>query len=218
MKKPEIMFASIIICLVMFISACNSDNKKTETSTEPETEEIQYESIEIGEQEWMLYNISTDTFNNGDIILEAKTEAEWIKAKNNQTAVWCYYENKSKNGDKYGKLYNWYAVTDDRGIAPKDWHIPTEKDIKKLLDYLGNDNEAFNTLIEDGDSGFEALYSGWRRGTGVFADIDNFCAFWTSTENGEYGAWSLDIDKGNRNAVIGYSRKEFGISVRCIKD
>jgi len=219
MKTKEHLLASIVMITALFVFSCNSDNKKSDNNVTEEEEVLeQYESVEIGEQEWMLLNLDTDTFANGDLIPEAKTEAEWQKAKADKQAVWCYYENKSKNGEKYGKLYNWYAVNDERGLAPKGWHIPSEKEIKQLLEYLGDANEAYKSLIVDGESGFEALYSGWRRGPGVFADEDYFCAFWTTTENGNYGAWSLDIDKGNRNALIGYSRKEFGLAVRCVKD
>ncbi|HNQ68495.1 MAG TPA: fibrobacter succinogenes major paralogous domain-containing protein [Bacteroidales bacterium] len=217
MKKSKVILSVFVIGLVTLISACNSGDKNKEDDN-TENQEQKFESVEIGQQEWMLLNLDTDTFANGDLIPEAKTEAEWQEAKANKKAAWCFYNNKSSNAEKYGRLYNWYAVSDERGLAPKGWHVPTDKEIKKLLEYLGNENEAFVELVEDGDSGFKALYSGWRRGTGAFADETKFCSFWTTTENGEYGAWSLDIDKGNRNAVIGYSRKEFGLSVRCIKD
>ena len=88
--------------------------------------------VEIGQQTWMATNLNTDKFANGDQILEAKSEKSWIEACTKKQAAWCYFENKSKNGKIYGKLYNWYAVNDPRGLAPKGWRIPTAEDVEKL--------------------------------------------------------------------------------------
>jgi uncharacterized protein (TIGR02145 family) len=53
------------------------------------------------------------------------------------TGAWCYYENDAKNGVKYGKLYNWYAVNDARGLAPAGWHVPTDYEWEVLSTFLG---------------------------------------------------------------------------------
>ena len=97
----------------------------------------QTKEIKIGQQVWMVENLNVDKFRNGEIIPEAKTDAEWKKAAENKQAAWCYYNNDSSNGTKYGKLYNWYAVNDPRGLAPKGWHIPSDKEWTDLTDYLG---------------------------------------------------------------------------------
>ena len=99
--------------------------------------EVIYKSVVIGVQEWMLENLNVEHFRNGDLIPEAKTNDEWIKAGDEQSPAWCYYNNDPKNGEKYGRLYNWYAVNDFRGLAPNGWHIPSYKDWRILFSYLG---------------------------------------------------------------------------------
>ncbi|MBM3456181.1 MAG: hypothetical protein FJX80_13740, partial [Bacteroidetes bacterium] len=73
-----------------------------------------YKTVKIGSQVWLAQNLNTDRFQNGDIIPEAKTREEWYLAGENKQPAWCYYENAPANGAKYGKLYNWYAVSDSR--------------------------------------------------------------------------------------------------------
>ena len=80
--------------------------------------------VKIGNQIWMVKNLNVETFRNGDHIHEAKTLEEWKIAGENQKPAFCYYNNDPKNGTIYGKLYNWYAVNDPRGLAPAGYHIP----------------------------------------------------------------------------------------------
>lgn len=96
-----------------------------------------FKSVKIGTQIWMTENLNVSTFRNGDAIPEAKTNEEWEQAGQNKQPAWCYYNNDPKNGAKYGKLYNWFAVNDSRGLAPEGWHIPTDYEWTVLTDYLG---------------------------------------------------------------------------------
>jgi uncharacterized protein (TIGR02145 family) len=98
-----------------------------------------YKSIKIGNQTWMTSNLNVSTFRNGEAIPEAKTDEEWRRARENKQPAWCYYDNDPKNGIKYGKLYNWYAVNDPRGLAPAGWHVPSDAEWTTLEDQLGND-------------------------------------------------------------------------------
>ena len=136
-----------------------------------------YDSVTIGNQVWMTKNLELDEFRNGDPIPQAKSAAQWEKAGENHQPAWCYYKNNPKNGKKYGKLYNWYAVSDPRGLAPNGWHIPTGRDIKKLLYklggvrvYRGNDFPLY--ISENGDKlremGFDAIFCGYRSIAGEF--------------------------------------------------
>ena len=95
------------------------------------------QSVTIGTQVWTTKNLDVATFRNGDPIPEAKTDEEWKAAGENKQPAWCYYENNTANGTKYGKLYNWYAVNDARGLAPTGWHVPTDEEWKVLSTYLG---------------------------------------------------------------------------------
>ena len=82
-------------------------------------------------------NLDVDRFRNGDPIPHAQTEEEWLYAGENGQPAWCYYDNDPKNGKKYGKLYNWYAVNDYRGLAPKGYHIPSDEEWSVLTRFLG---------------------------------------------------------------------------------
>jgi len=101
-----------------------------------------FKTVTIGTQVWMKENLNVSTFRNGDPISEAKTAEEWKAAGEAKQPAWCYYDNDPKNGAKYGKLYNWYAVNDPRGLAPVGWHVPTSDEWEILIDYLGGYQEA----------------------------------------------------------------------------
>jgi len=85
-----------------------------------------FDIVVIGSQTWMAENLNVSHFLNGDPIPHVQTNEEWLKAAENRRPAWCYYNNDPVNGKKYGKLYNWFAVNDSRGLAPPGWHIPTD--------------------------------------------------------------------------------------------
>ena len=181
--------------------------------------------IKIGNQEWMTDNLNVNQFRNGDIIPEAKSNKDWESAGKNGEPAWCYYNNDRKNGKKYGKLYNWYAINDERGIAPEGWHIPKKEEFQILL---GAVNKDCNSLKANGEgnimgrgnnaSGFSALLSGYRKAKGDFQNLGGAALFWSSTAS----------DESNANVVIFHSytgitsqfdwSKAKGFSIRCIKD
>ncbi len=91
-------------------------------------------------QEWtMTMNLNVDKFRNGDPIPQAKSGDEWEAAGEKEQPAWCYYHNDPANDGKYGKLYNWYAVNDSRGLAPAGYHIPTYAEWTTFKNLLGND-------------------------------------------------------------------------------
>jgi uncharacterized protein (TIGR02145 family) len=108
-----------------------------------------YKTGKFGTQNWTLENLDVSKFKNGDIIREVKTVEEWDNATKNQEPVWCYYENRTiqndpSNGAIYGKLYNWYAINDPRGLAPKGWHIPSLDEWTILINFVGGiENAAY---------------------------------------------------------------------------
>ena len=103
---------------------------------------VKAQEIKIGTQTWCNKNLEVSKFRNSDAIPLAKTYAEWELAGQNGQPAWCYYENKAENGTTYGKLYNFYAVNDPRGLAPNGYHIPTDEEWTILTDYLGGDSIA----------------------------------------------------------------------------
>ena len=199
------------------------------------------QNVTIGTQVWMTKNLDVSTFRNGDIIPEAKTDEEWELFGESKIPAWCYYENDPVFGEVYGKLYNWHAVSDPRGLAPEGFHIPTDEEQKKLLDYVGSDalikmkstsGWAFD-LSGTNVTGFSALPGGGRRVPGgTFDGIGGYGAWWSSTEFGGATcscAWELilglapawDASDGIAAPVAGITGqrgKEGGSSVRCLKD
>ena len=111
----------------------------TVSTTTTTTNNTNIKTVTIGTQVWMTTNLNVDKFRNGDPIPEAKTNEEWERAGENHQPAWCYYENKAANGTKYGKLYNWYAVNDPRGLAPEGFHVPSDEEWTTLEEYLGDD-------------------------------------------------------------------------------
>ena len=85
------------------------------------------------EQVWMKKNLNLLSFNNGDPIPIINNENEWFKAGKNKEPACCFYNNNPENKERYGVLYNWYAVTDKRGLAPKGWHIATLEEWERII-------------------------------------------------------------------------------------
>jgi uncharacterized protein (TIGR02145 family) len=94
--------------------------------------------VKIGNQIWQSKNLDVETFKNGDVIPEAKSDEEWERAGENNEPAWCYYDNDSENGKKYGKLYNHFAVSDTRGLCPTGWHVPSDEEWTRLETFLGD--------------------------------------------------------------------------------
>ena len=108
----------------------------------PEQEKKNYAFVTIGSQVWMQKNLDVDCFRNGDIIPEVKSNEEWVRYGNEGKPAWCYYNNDPSSGNIYGKLYNWYAVMDSRGLAPTGWIIPGDWEWYQASELLGGDNDA----------------------------------------------------------------------------
>src|ERR1035437_5591038 len=131
-----------------------------------------YNTVHIGSQVWMSANLNVSHFRNGDIITEAEDAGAWSQAGQERKPAWCYYDSNPVNGRTYHKLYNWYAVNDKRGLAPKGWHGPSTLEWADLSDYLGGEGVAGGKLkatygwLNNGNgtnsSGFTGLPGGGR--------------------------------------------------------
>jgi len=187
------------------------------------------QTVTIGTQVWMTKNLDVVTFRNGDPIPQAKTSEAWKKAGESKQPAWCYYNNDPANGAKYGKLYNWYAVNDKRGLAPFGYHIPSDEDWYRLTDVLGGQEESTGKKMQStfgwadnqngtNESGFSSLPAGHRSEIGNFNDSGIEGSWWSSTEYGKEGAFLLTI-RGWFSAPDIYSlNKKSGFSVRCLRD
>ncbi|MFM7709516.1 MAG: fibrobacter succinogenes major paralogous domain-containing protein [Ferruginibacter sp.] len=104
------------------------------------------ETVSIGQQTWMAENLNVGVFSNGDIIPQALSVQQWAEFLNQKQPAWAYYGFDSVDTKQFGKLYNYFAVTDPRGLAPKIWMIPSDKDWKQLIVFLGGDSIAGKKL------------------------------------------------------------------------
>lgn len=230
MKK--VIFSTLILSIVLMTSLIVEPNKSNKQSSREETSDVDkkplFGEVKIGKQIWMTENLNVDKFRNGDLIQHAKTTDEWEKAAKEGKAAWCYYDNDSINGIKYGKLYNWYAVNDPRGLLPDGWHVPSDKEWKKLVKSLGGDDiagakmKSKNGWKQNGngtnESGFDGLPGGVIVPFGEFRFITQGGGWWSSSENDTEQAWfrGLDFD----TSVLGRTNhsKGLGLSVRGVKD
>ena len=187
-----------------------------------------FQDIKIGTQQWASANLNVSNFVNGDTIPEAKTDEEWEKAGIDKKPAWCYYDNNPENGVKYGKLFNWYAVNDPRGLSPDGYHIPTDEEWTTLINYLGGEENAGAKMKSrsgwkgDGNgsnsSGFTALPGGSRYNYGQFRLIENISFWWSSTELDPTVSWFRCMYSSNNDIIKHYAFKSHGLSVRCIHD
>jgi len=186
------------------------------------------QTVTIGTQVWMTKNLDVSTFRNGDPIPQAKTDDEWRKAGDNKQPAWCYYENDPANGAKYGKLYNWYAVSDSRGLAPVGYHVPSDAEWTILTDYLGGAEKAGAKMkskqgwANDGNgtnsSGFSGLPGGIRSLNGAFYDVGEFGYWWSYVVTNTNYAWYCYLNYYNGNVYRYDFNKQRGFSVRCLRD
>jgi uncharacterized protein (TIGR02145 family) len=186
-------------------------------------------TVEIGEQIWMRENLNVSAFRNGDPIPEAQTNSIWEDYTAQRKPAWCYYEMDSTNAGKLGKLYNWFAVNDPRGLAPDGWHVPSDEEWQTLIDYLGGDSlaggkmkgndlfwESPNTGATN-ESGFSALPGGYRYHNGFF--YKGCTAFFlSSTEHSTLTVWTRLLNYDNTKVYRYFGNKWEGYSVRLIKD
>ena len=182
--------------------------------------------IQIGTQNWMTNNLNTEYYRNGDSIPQVTDPTKWESLT---TGAWCYYNNDPVNGETYGKLYNWYAVNDPRGLAPKGWHIPTDEEWATLATTLGGEGIAGGklkkatgwTLPNSGaneKTGFAGLPGGGRDISGEFISFGNSGYWWSAKEYSSLDAWFRGLNYGDGALIMDFSVKADGFSVRCIKD
>ena len=190
-------------------------------------------SVTICTQVWMLKNLDVTTYRNGDPIPKVTDNTAWAALT---TGAYCYYNNDSATyAATYGKLYNWYAVNDPRGLAPAGWHVPSDAEWTTLSTCLGGDAVAGGAMKETGtthwaspntgatnSSGFTGLPGGFRTFGGSFAYVGILGYWWSSTESSTTFAWyrNLFYDNGiiGKPGITTFDAfKQFGFSVRCLR-
>jgi uncharacterized protein (TIGR02145 family) len=237
------LFLYGFICVLLFNSCGNTNNPGATTGGGVDTSHEDFEHVKIGKQVWTVKNLDVDRYRDGTPIPEVKSDSAWLKFDTMQKGCWCYLLDSPSNGKKYGKLYNWYAVNDPRGLAPKGWHVPDTTEWQVLFSFCGGKNKAGLAMkykpawttthpepsTGDNSSGFTALPGMSREvkpgawGNGITfppaSVMECYGGWWTSTEIPNsiyacvYGLRWSFDTVGNDGPSKGA-----GHSVRCIKD
>jgi len=190
-----------------------------------------YKTITIGTQTWMAENLRTTRYRNGEDIPEVTVNTTW---KNLTSGAYSNYENTT-DLDKiatHGRLYNWFAVSDTRNLAPEGWHVATDADWTTLVTYLGGSSVAGGKMKEVGNthwnspntsatntSGFTALPGGRREYTdGSFINTGFNGFWWTSSAYNPDYSWYRQINYDGAIVNAANFHKQYGFSVRCVKD
>ena len=188
-----------------------------------------FQSVKIGNQIWMQRNLDVTTYRNGDTIPMVADNSKWQKLT---TGAWCYYDNDSATyAAIYGKLYNWYAIIDPRGLAPAGWHMPNNAEWDIMVKWLGGVRSAGSKMKEIGitnwltpnndatnSSGFTGLPGGFRYYNGKFFDLGASSNWWSTSAPTATEAWAYGLNFENGEVGADGAYKLSGFSVRCIKD
>jgi uncharacterized protein (TIGR02145 family) len=200
-----------------------------------------YATVLIGDQCWFAENLRSENYNNGDAIPAALSDSDWSSTTSGATAVYgegsSYCEAYTPDGDacdeawslsEYGRLYNWYAVDDARGLCPSGWHVPTDGEWTVMTDFLGGESEAGGHMKTTygwngggngtNSSGFSGLPGGSRDlYDGYFNDAGNSGGWWSSSPSGSY-AWGRLLFSYAENVDRSDDGGRYGFSVRCVRD
>ena len=185
-----------------------------------------YSSIVINNQEWMKSNLKVSKYQNGDIIQSGFDISTWSNLIN---GAYTTYNYSNENDSMYGKLYNWYAVNDIRGICPTGWHTPNIDEWTLLESNIGGANIAggrmkpnfgWNTPNPGSSnlSGFTALPGGFIYSNVDFIQIGQSAVWWSTSQYDSNTSWCVFIENAYSNLFHAPDLKENGFSVRCLKD
>ena len=187
-----------------------------------------YQLVTICNQTWTKTNLNTSKYRNGDDIPQVTNASTWA---NLETGAWCYYAHTTSNGTTYGKLYNWFAVTDPRGLAPVGYHIPSDTEWTTLTTCLGGETVAGGKMKEIGtthwttpntnatnNSGFTGLPGGYINYNADFKDIGIIGSWWSSSAALIPYAWPRYLFYDSVYVGKGSISKQEGFSVRCVRD
>jgi uncharacterized protein (TIGR02145 family) len=236
-------FSLLLAFVLAFAGACNDKgddttdtgktnavfNSKLVYGTVKDQDSISYQTIKIGNQTWMAENLRTTKYNDGSFISNIKDNNAW---NTSTTGAFSTYKNSSYPDSiaTFGRFYNWYAVNTGK-LAPKGWHVPSQDEWNTLITYLGGSNTAAYKLFETGvthwaspnsgatnESGFTLLAGGYRDQSGSFVNLNEGANLWTSSSDNNNTPLRVYFLKNDSKAYSYTGVKNFGFSIRCVKD
>ncbi len=185
-----------------------------------------YNTVSIGSQVWMAENLKTTHYNNGDSIPDIKDDRQWCSLS---SGACCDYKNVPGYVKTYGKIYNFFAVNDLRGLCPTGWHVPALTEWLDLVNYLGGKEIAGGKMKEPGfehwltpnegatnESGFTALAGGRRDCEFLYMGFEG--QWWSSSQSDQYNARCFTILYGSSKGLEDNGMKQTGEYVRCVKN
>lgn len=228
-NRYAVFFFYLGLVAILSVGCKKEDNPDDHTGTIKDKDGNVYHAVTIGTQTWMVENLITTKYRNGDPIPQVADDAQWAGLF---TGACCFYDNNSANGSTYGALYNWYAVNDPRNIAPEGWHVASMEEWNILNTFLGGELVSGGKLKETGtthwdspntgatdEAGFKGLPGGGRSLDGLYNSIGQSGLWWTTAESNPDNAWPRGL---SYNSALIFSSmwldKNSGFSVRCIKD
>lgn len=183
---------------------------------------IRYKTVRIGDQVWMAENLRTLRYQDGSLISNVTDGSIWSQLT---TGSWVHYNNDQVLGETYGKLYNWYAVADERNMCPVGWEVPSYDEWTQLISYLGTDTGL--KMKSDADwsgsgsgtdeSGFSGLPGGIRSFDGTYSLTTDNAFWWSSSEGEGVSAWYWGLGSNSSGHSWGEYSQNGGMSVRCIR-
>lgn len=232
-KTTKLSFYFFAFSLLLFNTGCDKTDKLPDGGNVNTVSDIDgnvYNTVKVGTQTWMKENLRVTKYRNGEAIPNVTNNSSWTLLT---TGAQCTYNNTVKVDSivKFGRLYNWFAISDTRNIAPVGWHVATDADWTTLTSYLGGETIAGGKLKEVGTSnwttpntgasnetGFNALPGGQRIDDGSFYDIGLNGGWWSSTQFDNSNAWLRYMGFYGADVLRDNFIKSNGLSVRCVKD
>lgn len=244
-KLSRRSFPFAVIATLLLLSGCKKEESVAApapaTPAQPlpagpmtDTDGNTYATVTIGTQVWMAENLRVSRYRDGSLIENVTDATTWASLI---TGGWINYQNNVANDLIYGKLYNWYAVSDPRGLCPQGWHVPNNPEWWDLVTFLGGENVAGGKLkttgtIEEGTglwyapnagasnaTGFSALPSGWRNSVGSSFDLGRKCYLWSASPSNTENALAREMDYYSGAYLDLVARPRIsGFCVRCLRD